>query len=59
MFEMKHILSVGLTLLAAAAFAAGGAVAEIKPQPYYGNVAQEVVKRIGKKHVLRRQFDDE
>jgi hypothetical protein len=31
MFEMKHILSVGLTLLAVAAFAAGGAVAEIKP----------------------------
>ena len=33
--------------------------AGLTPQPYYGRVAQEVVKRLERKHVLRRQFDDE
>ena len=31
----------------------------LTPQPYYGKVAQEVVKRLEKKHVLRHPFDDE
>ena len=31
----------------------------LAPQPYYGKVAQEVVKRLEKKHVLRHPFDDE
>ena len=31
----------------------------LAPQPYYGKVAQEVVKRLEQKHVLRHAFDDE
>ena len=33
--------------------------AALEPQPYYGKVAQEVLKRLEKKHVLKRPFDDE
>ena len=32
---------------------------DLKPQPYYGRVAQEVLLRLERKHVLRRPFDDE
>lgn len=56
---MKRFLPVCLIASIAAVCAAGVAAEEIKPQPYYGKVAQEVVKRIGKRHVLRRPFDDE
>ena len=45
--------------VAASAVAQTGRQSELKPQPYYGKVAQEVVKRLEKKHVLRRRFDDE
>ena len=48
-------------------FAAGAAFAsvqtnlpsELSPQPYYGKVAQEVIRRLERKHVLHRRFDDE
>ena len=46
-------------LLSAASCAAAVAAEGLVPQPYYGKVAQEVVKRLEKKHVLRRPFDDE
>ena len=32
---------------------------DLKPQPYYGKVAQEVLVRLERKHVLKRPFDDE
>ena len=44
-----------------AVFAAEGTntPSALAPQPYYGKIAQEVVKRLERKHVLRRPFDDE
>ena len=54
-----------ISMMLSAVFSAGasaeGAVAKapLAPQPYYGKVAQEVVRRLEKKHVLRRPFDDE
>ena len=50
------LLAAGLSL---AAGAETNAAAALAPQPYYGKVAREVVKRMEKKHVLRRPFDDE
>ncbi len=50
------VLAVGLC---AAAGAETNAPAALTPQPYYGKVAQEVVKRMERKHVLRHPFDDE
>ena len=45
--------------LGSAAIAGTNTVPDLVPQPYYGKVAQEVVKRLEKKHVLRHRFDDE
>ena len=59
-------MKIGLAVLAVLAvlggFAEGGTNATasaLAPQPYYGKVAQELIKRLEKKHVLRRPFDDE
>ncbi len=53
-----RIPAVALVALAAAPWAVR-AEAELKPQPYYGTVAKEVVRRMEKRHVMRRPFDDE
>lgn len=50
---------VAAILISSALFANSGQPVDLEPQPYYGKVAQEVVKRLQKKHVLRRPFDDE
>ena len=57
-YVKSFILSL-FAAVAASAVAQTGRQSELKPQPYYGKVAQEVVKRLEKKHVLRRRFDDE
>ena len=49
-------LVAGCMMLAAAGTNASSVLA---PQPYYGKIAQEVVKRLERKHVLRHPFDDE
>ena len=56
----------GLAILAALAVLGGVAeegtnatASALAPQPYYGKVAQELVKRLEQRHVLRRPFDDE
>ena len=46
-------------MLCVVSMAQGGVSVELAPQPYYGRVAQEVVKRLERKHVLRKRFDDE
>ena len=57
---MKKMFPTTLAaVLCATVMAQTKAPAELKPLPYYGKVAQEVVKRLERKHVLRRQFDDE
>ena len=55
----KMFLTTLAAVLCATVMAQTKAPAELKPLPYYGKVAQEVVKRLERKHVLRRQFDDE
>lgn len=58
----EYVKSFVLSLFAAVAASAVAQTdrqTELTPQPYYGKVAQEVVKRLEKKHVLRRRFDDE
>ena len=58
----EYVKSFVLSLFAAVAASAVAQTdrqTELNPQPYYGKVAQEVVKRLEKKHVLRRRFDDE
>ena len=58
----EYVKSFVLLLFAAVAASAVAQMdrqTELNPQPYYGKVAQEVVKRLEKKHVLRRRFDDE
>ena len=57
-YVKSFILSL-FAAVAASAVAQTGRQSELTPQPYYGKVAQEVVKRLEKKHVLRRRFDDE
>ena len=60
--RMKIGLAVLAVLTVLGCFAEGGTNAiapALVPQPYYGKVAQELVKRLEKKHVLRRPFDDE
>lgn len=65
--RIASLASAGRFCLLLAAFAAASAAfadvtnsaAALEPQPYYGKVAQEVLKRLEKKHVLRRPFDDE
>ena len=52
------ILFAAMTVAAVVSRAEEGAAALV-PQPYYGDVAQEVVNRLERRHVLRRQFDDE
>ena len=46
-------------MLCVVSMAQGGVSVELAPQPYYGRVAQEVVKRLERKHVLRKRFDDD
>lgn len=53
------LLLVAFTAASAAFADATNSAAALEPQPYYGKVAQEVLKRLEKKHVLRRPFDDE
>ena len=55
----KVFLAAFAAAVCAACTAQEGSAAELAPQPYYGKVAQEVVKRLERKHVLRRRFDDE
>ena len=58
----EYVKSFVLLLFAAVADSAVAQTdrqSDLTPQPYYGKVAQEVVKRLEKKHVLRRRFDDE
>ena len=50
---------VSAVLVSSALLAQQDRPVSLKPQPYYGKIAQEVVKRLQKKHVLRRPFDDE
>ena len=60
--RMKYGLAILAVLTVLGGFAEGetNAIAPaLVPQPYYGKVAQELVKRLEKKHVLRRPFDDE
>ena len=58
-YVKKMFLTTLAAVLCATVMAQMNAPAELKPLPYYGKVAQEVVKRLERKHVLRRQFDDE
>ena len=58
-YVKKMFLTTLAAVLCATVMAQTKAPAELKPLPYYGKVAQEVVKRLERKHVLRRQFDDE
>lgn len=53
------LLLVAFTAASAAFADATNSAAALEPQPYYGKAAQEVLKRLEKKHVLRRPFDDE
>jgi carboxyl-terminal processing protease len=53
---LMYLLSAAI---GTAVMAQTNAAVELHPQPYYGKVAQEVVKRLERKHVLRRRFDDE
>ena len=53
------LLAMAAAMACAAALADSAAPARLAPQPYYGEVAQEVVKRLEKRHVLRHPFDDE
>ena len=60
--EKKNIgkaFLLALVAVASAAVAQPKPSGDLAPQPYYGKVAQEVLKRLEKKHVLRRPFDDE
>ena len=56
---MKRFMVFPFLAVSCAVMAQTARFAELVAQPYYGKVAQEVVKRLEKKHVLRRPFDDE
>ena len=56
---VKSFVLLLFAAVAASAVAQTNRQSDLTPQPYYGKVAQEVVKRLEKKHVLRRRFDDE
>lgn len=56
---MCCIVLSAFTATSAAQPDATNAAAALAPQPYYGKVAQEVLRRLERKHVLRRPFDDE
>ena len=58
---MKRYAVTALVAGCCAALAAEGtnAPSVLAPQPYYGKIAQEVIKRLERKHVLRHPFDDE
>ena len=57
---MKRCVVAALAAGCAALAAEGtNAPSALAPQPYYGRIAQEVVKRLERKHVLRHPFDDE
>ena len=56
---VKSFVLLLFAAVAASAVAQTDRQSDLTPQPYYGKVAQEVVKRLEKKHVLRRRFDDE
>lgn len=57
--QVRFVLLLAAASAAAFSFAAEPAKkAELKPQPYYGSVAKEVLKRLSKKHVSRAKFDD-
>lgn len=58
--EMKTrvLLAASAIWIAAVSAAETNAPAALVPQPYYGRVAQEIVKRLERKHVLRHPFDD-
>ena len=49
----------GMAVVLAAFAEEGKPSGDLKPQPYYGRVAQEVLLRLERKHVLKRPFDDE
>ena len=52
--------AVAALMMGHGVFADGtNAPSALAPQPYYGNVAKEVVVRLERKHVLRHPFDDE
>lgn len=55
----KMFLVASAALVCAMGMAQESASVELAPQPYYGKVAQEVVKRLERRHVLRRRFDDD
>ena len=55
---IRAAISTAAVAWSAVSAGANGAAA-LAPQPYYGDIAKEVVKRLEKRHVLRRPFDDE
>ena len=55
----KRIFIILVALACMMSTAETNAPSALMPQPYYGKVAQEVVKRLEKRHVLRHPFDDE
>ena len=55
---VKNFTLLMLSAMAVSAVAQTNQASALMPQPYYGKVAQEVVKRLERKHVLRRCFDD-
>ena len=55
----KYVVAVLAAWYAMFAAAGASTPSALAPQPYYGRIAQEVIKRLERKHVLRRPFDDE
>ena len=60
-YSVKKCIAAFVAASLAAACLADGAknASVLEPQPYYGKVAQEMLKRLESRHVLRHQFDDE
>ena len=56
---LKNLVLSLFAAVTASAAAQANRQSELAPLPYYGKIAKEVVKRLEKKHVLRRRFDDE
>ena len=57
---MRIVFLAVAAVVSAVAFGdATNAPGALAPQPYYGEVAQRVVKHLENKHVLRHPFDDE
>lgn len=57
-FLKKCLVSMAAIATLCAVADGTNAIATLEPQPYYGKVAQEVLKWLSKKHVLRKPFDD-